>query len=104
MATISSHIVLNGLESSSTSIPIAGFYNVRCDLNLPTIPESSPSNSQVVATFTQNGTPVYTSKPGDLGAQFNLSCAAGDVIAVVLSSGAAIDQPTNVVRGTVVLG
>jgi PPE-repeat protein len=60
--------------------------------------------SQVVATVKQNGTTVATSSAGQKGITVpGLSCTAGDVITVTLSSSLAQDQQPNAVQATIAL-
>jgi len=57
--------------------------------------------SQIVTVINQNGTPIYTSNPGDMGFSLRaVQCTAGDVITVVTSSSLASDQQPNAMRLT----
>lgn len=56
--------------------------------------------SQVVVTVNQNGTPVLVTSPGSKGFEVTLNCTAADVITIVTSSSAAIDNQTNAVKWT----
>jgi hypothetical protein len=60
-----------------------------------------PVPSQVVATIKQNGSTIMTTAAGALGFALNaVSCTAGDVITVALTSSLAQDEQTNVIKMT----
>lgn len=88
--------------AASAKVPDAGIYQVNVSLTLPSIPAGSPLASAVVAVVNKNGSPVYTGSAGSRGFQTQVSCAAADVIAVVLSSsGLAQDNEPNAVKSTI---
>lgn len=87
-----------GLTSTSVTVPYAGPYAIQGKIVVPTL-STALQPSQVVVTVNQNGSPVYVGPAGAEGFYTNLSCAANDVIAVVLSSSAASDALPNVVKG-----
>lgn len=104
---------LNGLQTTTLfSAPAAGVYFVNGQLTLPVL-RDAPNNvgalistpeiggSQVVATVKNGASTVYTGVAGASGFQTNLTCAAGDIVTVVLSSSAAIDSVRNAVKGVV---
>lgn len=92
-----------GLGTLTYTIPAAGLYNVKCDLT-----EVPPSGISVVVNL--NGSPIYTvsSLPTTQSAfQFKtrpISCALNDVVTVVLSSSAAVDNQLNTVKSIVSIG
>jgi hypothetical protein len=107
---------LNGLQTTTLfQAPTAGVYFVNGQLSLPIL-RDAPSNvgalittpplsgSQVVATVKDGVTTVYTGLPGATGFQTNLTCAAGDVVTVTLSSSYAPDTELNAVKGVVASG
>ena len=104
MSNSVARMVIVGLNSASTSVSPAGVYSVDCKINLPQLSEGSSAPSQVVAVISQNGSPMYTGFAGAEGAQISLNCADNDLITVALSSSAAIDQGTNVIKATVSIG
>jgi len=97
-------MVLNGLGTQQQSVGAAGTYDCIISLNLPTISKGDPASSQVVTVIKQNGSTIYTGLAGAEGTMITVVCAAGDIIAVQLSSAAAVDQGLNAVRGIVAIG
>ena len=85
---------LVGLGTMTYTIPTAGLYFVRVQLT-----EVPPTGLSVV--INQNGTPIFTAPtitPTQIAQQFKYSpivAAVNDVITVVLSSSAAIDNLPN---------
>jgi len=60
--------------------------------------------SQVVTTIKQNGTTIGTSAAGTKGLTLSgISCTAGDVLTVTLSSSLAQDEQPNAVQATIAL-
>lgn len=103
MDNFNQNVVFTGLGTQSFTIPTAGIYFVEGHLSLPTL-VSGGGASSVLVTVNQNGSPVYTGQAGAEGFYKDLSCAANDVIAVVLSSSAAADLPTNVIKANISIG
>lgn len=107
MANFNGNISLNGLGTFTIfTAPAAGVYFVNGQLSLPQLTTDN-QQSQVVATVKQNGSGIYTGIAGASGFQVNqIVCALNDVIAVTLSSSAAVDNvPTsNAVSGQVAFG
>lgn len=97
------NIETTGLSTTSVTVPYAGAYFVKGKITLPTIVGGSGVSSLVV-TVNQNGSPVYTGPVGAEGFFTNLSCAAYDVIAVVLSSAGAVDAVANNVKAVISIG
>lgn len=103
MANNRRSFVMTGLITQATTLTQAGVYSIEGKLSMPTISEGSSADSQVVATINQNGSPVYVGQAGAEGFKAPLNVAANDVIAVVLSSSAAIDQDLNVIKCVVAI-
>ena len=97
------NIESTGLNTISTTVPYAGPYFVKGKFTLPTLVDGAGASSLVV-TVNQNGSPVYTGSAGAEGFYKNLSCSAYDVIAIVLSSSAAIDAVNNAVKAVYSIG
>lgn len=104
MANSVVNMVMSGLGTAQASVSNAGSYDIIGSLTLPGISKGDPSNSQVVTVVKQNGTTMYTGLPGAEGFQLILQCAAADIIAVQLSSAAAVDQGINVIKAVVSIG
>jgi hypothetical protein len=94
-----------GLQTVTWTAAAAGPITVQCESTIPLA-----SALQIV--INQNGSPVVTSGGSatnptptqqSLGAQANISCAASDVITVVLSSANAVDALPNAVKSVVSL-
>ena len=110
-----------GLETTTVNIPTTDVYSLVGTITTRTAQSPAVSTgpgggagtgvggaptapSQVVATIKQNGSTIYTSQPADRGFAINaLSCTAGDVITVALSSSLATDQGMNATRLTLVV-
>lgn len=114
MANSSSSFSIGGLNSAANTVGNAGEYTIAGRLQLPnqtndmgwsvsqpTAPVGVPS--QVVATVSQNGSPVLTTTAGQNSFSFLLLCAANDVISVALTSSAAIDAIPNMVRAAITI-
>lgn len=91
------NIESTGLNTISVTVPYAGAYFVKGKFMIPTLVDGGGASSLVI-TVNQNGSPVYTGNAGAEGFYTNISCAANDVIAMVLSSSAAIDAVNNAVK------
>lgn len=99
----SQNVEFVGLGTFSWTVPYAGAYFVKGKIFVPTLIDGGVPSS-VVVTVNQNGSPVYTGLAGAEGFYTNLSCAAYDVIAVVLSSSVTTDQAPNAVKGRYSIG
>jgi len=91
----------NQLDTFNYTIASAGMHSVY--ITITVVP---PTSAQV--QITQNSTPVYTSTAfsatqQNLQLKFTLNCAVSDVISVIVSSSAAIDQMPNNIKSTVTL-
>lgn len=105
MATTASHNVLCVLGTVTTPIATDGPYEIIGSLTLPSISQGNTANSAVVATISQNGSPIYTGAAGAKGFMISgIQCVAGDTISVALSSAAAVDQGLNVIKCTIAIG
>lgn len=91
------NIESTGLNTVSTTVPYAGPYFVKGKFTIPTLVGGAGASSLVV-TVNQNGSPVYVGQVGPEGFYTNISCAAYDVIAIVLSSSAAVDAALNAIK------
>ena len=88
-----------GLGTLQFTIPTAGPYNLDGKLSLPTnTDDGNTGTSSCVVTINQNGSPIYVGLPGAEGFHKNFLGAVGDVMQVVTSSAAAIDQPLNLIK------
>jgi hypothetical protein len=94
------NLVWNGLGTLSVTIPIAGNQSFAGQIQLPTIVQGNGASSLVV-TVKQNGTAIYTGTAGASGFKVDTYCAVGDVIAIIFSSSAAIDQGLNVIKSEI---
>ncbi len=84
---------------------VTGLYDVAGTITLPTVinggvqPGQAPS--ALVVVVNKNGSPAYTGFAGAEGFFAQVYCAATDVLTVVLSSSAPVDQGLNVIKTTV---
>jgi hypothetical protein len=92
-----------GLSTTSVTVPFAGPYFVKGKFLIPTS-VGGAGQSSLVVTVNQNGSPVYTGSAGAEGFYTDISCAANDVIAMVLSSSAAVDAVNNAVKAVYSIG
>ena len=76
-------------------------YTVQAKMTIPTIGGGAVAQSALVAVVNLNGSPMYTGLPGARGLRVLLACTAGDVITVVFSSAAPVDQDKNAIRATI---
>jgi hypothetical protein len=97
------NIESTGLNTVSTTVPYAGSYFVKGKFTIPTLVDGAGASSLIV-TINQNGSSVYTGPAGAEGFYTNLLCAAYDVIAIVLSSSAAVDAVNNAVKAVYSIG
>lgn len=97
------NIESTGLNNVSTTVPYAGPYFVKGKFTIPTLVGGSGASSLVV-TVNQNGSPVYSGPVGAEGFYKDISCAAYDVIAIVLSSSAPVDAVLNAVKAIYSIG
>lgn len=98
------NLTFAGLGTLSITVPLAGLYFVEGKISLPTLPKGDSSPSALVVVVNKNGSPIYTGSAGAEGFRTVTSCAANDLIAMVFSSAAAVDQGLNVIKSTVSIG
>lgn len=103
MATFNQNAVFSGLGTFSVIVPIAGPYFIEGKSTIPTLVNGG-GQSQLVATINQNGSPIYTGVAGAQGFRTDVTCAANDTIAIVLTSAAAPDLGLNVIKTTIDIG
>ena len=103
-AQFNQNLTFAGLGTLSITVPLAGAYFAEGHISLPTLAKGDIAPSALVVVVNQNGSPVYTGQAGAEGFYVNLSCAINDVIAMVFSSGAAVDQGLNVIKSVVSIG
>lgn len=105
MATqFNQNLTFNGLGTLSITVPLAGAYFVSGKISLPTLSKGDSAPSACLVVVNQNGSPVYTGIAGAEGFYTDISCAANDVIAMVFSSAAAVDQGLNVIKSVISIG
>jgi hypothetical protein len=97
------NIESTGLGTTSVTVPYAGPYFVKGKITIPTLVGGAGASSLVV-TVNQNGSSVYSGPFGAEGFYVDISCAAFDVIAIVLSSAAAPDAVLNSVKAVYSIG
>lgn len=102
-AGFNQNIESTGLNTVSVTVPYDGPYFVKGKFTIPSLVGGSGASSLVI-TVNQNGSPVYSGPVGAEGFFHNLSCAAYDVIAFVLSSSAAVDAVNNAVKAVYSIG
>lgn len=104
MADYNQNLVFNGLGTFSITIPTAATYFVEGKISIPRLASGSGASS-LVAVVNKNGSAIYTGVAGADGlAVYNTVFAAGDVLAIVLSSGAPADQGLNKIKTTISIG
>lgn len=104
MSDFAGKMVISGLGTFTTSVPVAGIYGVDVKLSLPTLSDGAFDNSAVVTVIKQNSSTIYTGVAGGEGAKVVLNCAASDTISVLTSSASAVDNVLNAVKGVVAIG
>lgn len=104
MANFLQSASFNGLGTMSTTVDTAGPYYVKGQLSLPTLVSGMGASLVVVTINLNGGGALYTGLAGAEGFYKDLLCAAGDIINVILSSGAAPDQPLNVIKSNISIG
>lgn len=77
---------------------ITDSYNIIGTLSLPAISKGDTANSQVVVVIKQNSSTIYTGSAGAKGFAISAQLTANDVISLVLTSSASVDQPKNVIK------
>jgi hypothetical protein len=100
MADFNTSKVISGLRTTGVPYLEAGPCQLVGKLTLPRASQGSTSASTVVVTVNQNGTPIYTGRPGADGFECGVNIALNDVIQVVTSSSNPLDQALNAVKMT----
>ncbi len=98
------NLTFAGLGTLSITVPLAGAYFFKGSISLPTLAKGDISPSALVVTVNQNGSPIYTGQAGAEGFYVTASCAANDVMAMVFSSAATVDQGLNVIKSVISVG
>lgn len=91
---------VSGLVSTTIPRLNPGPHTITGKLTLPSRGTGSQTSTTVIVTVNQNGSPIYTGKPGADGFVAGFNAAANDVITVVTSSSNPIDQALNAVKMT----
>lgn len=111
---INTSTVVAGLGTQTCNVATAGTYTLACSFTIPYIASGSSNNSTVTTggsslqiVVNQNGSPVLTiaapvspTTPITAGS-VRILCAVNDVITVVLSSAAVVDNAPNAIKGTI---
>jgi|ERR1700677_4360310 len=118
MANYTQNTTVTNLGTHTITIPTTDSYSLQGTLTLPAdqVPTALqgpgggagtgtggglPIPSQVLVVINHNGSPIYTSNPGDRGFIVqNINCTAGDTITIVRSSSLAQDQAKEAVKMT----
>lgn len=103
MSSFNQNASFSGLGTFSITVQIAGPYFLEGKISLPTLTNGGGASSCLV-TINQNGSPIYTGLAGAEGFKKDTLCAAGDVLAIVLSSSAPADQPLNAIKTVIAIG
>jgi len=111
---VNTSTVVGGLGTQTCNVVTAGIYTLAVNLTIPYIASGTSGNSTVTTggsscqvVVNQNGTPVLTiAAPvspyaATTAGSVRITCAANDVITVVLSSAAAVDNTPNAIKGTI---
>lgn len=94
----------NGTGTFSITVPETGNFQISGKIFLPTIPEGESTNSSVVVTININGAGAfYTGVAGARGFSTTKPLTANDIINVILTSSAAVDQGLNKIKTTIVV-
>lgn len=102
MAQYNQNLVFNGLGTFTIlTAPSAGLYLIDVKITCPQLSKGDSAPSAVLSVINNGVTLAYTGVAGGEGFRTDLSCAAGDVLTLVLSSAAAVDQPLNVIKTNV---
>lgn len=105
--------VVGGLGTQTFNVVTAGLYTCSFKVFVPYVASGSSNNSSVttggssvVVTVNQNGSPVLTTSAPSInqpivGGSVVLNCAVNDVLTVVLSSAATVDNSPNAVKAII---
>lgn len=78
-------------------------YQIIGTLTVPSISKGDGTNSQVVVVIKQNSSTIYTGSAGAEGFAIAAQLTATDVVSIVLTSSASVDQPINTVKTTLTI-
>lgn len=101
MANYNQNIGFQGLGTVSVVVPFTDQYVLDGKIQLPNIPAGSPVSSSLVVTINKNGSPQYVGNAGSRGFRSVIACSAGDTLAIVFSSAAAVDVALNAIQSTI---
>lgn len=101
MANFNSNGTFSGLATYIVGVPTTDTYIVQGTLTLPSLAKGDTANSSVVVVVKVNSTTSYTGVAGATGFRTSINCTANDLISVITSSAAAVDQGSNTIRTTV---
>lgn len=91
-----------GLGTFTWTATRVGAHNIKGKLELHTIDQGSSENSQVVVSVNLNGgSAFFTSQAGAKGFETGAYLNVGDVLNVVITSSATIDQSPKNVKHTI---
>lgn len=100
MANFSLTFTTTNLGTSSFKLPNNGTFALDGKIQIPK-PQDGSAASSLVVVINKNGSAQYTGLAGAAGFYAEVSGVAGDTIAVVLSSAAAVDNVINAIKATV---
>lgn len=104
MANESTTQAFTGLGTHNIGLDNTQFYTIEGKVNLPTLSEGAIGNSQVVVTVSANGGSVfYTGVAGAEGFKTGYNATAGDILNIILTSAAPVDQGLNLIKTTLSL-
>lgn len=91
-----------GLGTFSFTAVQTGAHNVKGKMTLPEINQGASANSQVIVTINVNGgATIFTGPAGARSFESGSYLTAGDVLNVILSSSAPVDNELNAVKSTI---
>lgn len=85
------------------TVPVTDVYQIIGTLSNPSVSAGDGTNSQVVVVIKQNASTIYTGAAGAKGFAISAQLTAADVVSLVLTSSASVDQPTNVIKTTLTI-
>ena len=103
-AQYNQNLTFAGLGTLSITLPMDGSYFFEGKISLPTLSKGDSAPSALVVTVNQNGSPVYVGQAGAEGFKVQVNGVLGDVIAMVFSSAADVDQGLNVIKSVISIG
>ena len=105
MANFNQNLEFCGLGTLSFTIPVAGPYFVEGHMSIPALSKGDTGASALLVVCNLNGgAAFYTGLAGAEGFKADFTGAVGDVLNMVFSSSAAVDQPLNVIKSQISLG